>query len=89
MNRLMSPLVRLFVRWMPDAFAVALLLTFLTFALSVTVAGYPAVAALTSWGDNFWNLLKFTNQITLTLLLGYAFANTIRTYLSGATFVSV
>ncbi len=76
MDRLMSPLVRLFVRWMPDAFAVALLLTFLTFALSVTVAGYPAEAALASWGDSFWNLLKFTNQITLTLLLGYAFANT-------------
>ncbi len=76
MNRLMSPLVGLFVRWKPDSFAVALLLTFLTFALSVTVAGYPADAALTSWGDNFWNLLKFTNQITLTLLLGYAFANT-------------
>ncbi|MGE4606604.1 MAG: TIGR00366 family protein [Myxococcota bacterium] len=76
MNHLMAPLVRLFVRWMPDAFAVALLLTFLTFALSVTVAGYPADAALAAWGDNFWNLLKFTNQIALTLLLGYAFANT-------------
>jgi short-chain fatty acids transporter len=76
MSRLMSPLVRLFVRWMPDAFAVALLLTFVTFALSVTVASFPAQAALASWGDNFWNLLKFTNQITLTLLLGYAFANT-------------
>jgi len=76
MDRLMSPLVRLFVRWMPDAFAVALLLTFLTFALSVTLAGYPAEAALASWGDSFWNLLRFTNQITLTLLLGYAFANT-------------
>ncbi|MGE4607581.1 MAG: TIGR00366 family protein [Myxococcota bacterium] len=76
MNRLTAPLVRVFVRWMPDAFAVALLLTFVTFALSVTVAGYPAQAALTSWGDNFWNLLKFTNQITLTLLLGYVFANT-------------
>jgi short-chain fatty acids transporter len=76
MNRLMSPWVQLFVRWMPDAFAVALLLTFLTFGLSVTVAGYPPDAALASWGDNFWNLLKFTNQITLTLLLGYAFANT-------------
>ncbi|MCZ6507036.1 MAG: TIGR00366 family protein, partial [Acidobacteria bacterium] len=29
-----------------------------------------------SWGDSFWDLLRFTNQITLTLLLGYAFANT-------------
>ncbi len=76
MNRLVSPLVRLFVRWMPDAFAVAVLLSILTFILSVTVAGYSAADTITSWGDSFWDLLRFTNQITLTLLLGYAFANT-------------
>ena len=68
MNRLMSPLVQLFVRWMPDAFAVALMLTLLTGGLSGTVAGYPADAALASWGDSFWNLLRVTIQITLTLL---------------------
>ena len=76
MNRLVSLFVRLFVRWMPDAFVVAVLLSILTFILAVTVAGYSASAAIQSWGDSFWNLLTFTNQITLTLLLGYAFANT-------------
>lgn len=76
MNRLVSPLVRLFVRWMPDAFAVAVLLSILTFILAVTVADYSPADAIASWGDSFWNLLTFTNQITLTLLFGYAFANT-------------
>ena len=75
-SRLVAYLVRLFVRCVPDAFVVALLLSALTFLLSVTVGGYPVVATLESWGDSFWNLLTFTNQITLTLLLGYVLANT-------------
>ena len=76
MSRLVALSVRIFTRWMPDAFSVAILLTLLTVGLAVTVAGYPLAAAIGSWGDGFWNLLTFTNQITLTLLFGYAFANT-------------
>jgi len=76
MNRLVAALVRLFIRWMPDAFAVAIGLTLLTVVLAVVVAGYPLRSAVESWGDGFWNLLTFTNQISLTLLFGYAFANT-------------
>ncbi len=76
MNRLTAVFVRLFVRWMPDSFAVALLLTILTFGLAITVTNQDPADAIESWGNSFWNLLKFTNQITLTLLLGYALANT-------------
>ena len=76
MNRLTAVFVRLFVRWMPDSFAVALLLTILTFVLAITVTNQNPADAIESWGNSFWNLLKFTNQITLTLLLGYALANT-------------
>ena len=76
MNRIVATFVRLFVRWMPDSFAVALLLSMLTFILSVTVAGYSPGATVESWGDSFWDLLRFTNQIALTLLLGYIVANT-------------
>lgn len=76
MSRVVPALVRIFIRWMPDAFAVAILLTLLTVALAVLVAGHPLGASIESWGDGFWNLLTFTNQISLTLLFGYAFANT-------------
>ena len=76
MNRLLAFWVRLFIRWMPDAFAVAILLTLLTFALAMGVAGYSLHSTVEAWGDGFWNLLTFTNQITLTLLFGYALANT-------------
>jgi len=69
-------LVAVFVRWIPDSFAVAVGLTLLTFLFAVVVAGYPASATIESWGDGFWNLLLFTNQITLTLLLGFGLANT-------------
>jgi short-chain fatty acids transporter len=76
LNRIVSPLVRLFVRYMPDALVVAILLWLLTMLLAVTLTGTSPVAAIEAWGDSFWNLLTFTNQITLTLLFGYAFANT-------------
>lgn len=66
----------LFVRWIPDAFSIALILTGVTVVCAVAVAGYPLQATVEAWGDGFWNLLKFTNQITLTLLLGYALAST-------------
>ena len=72
----MKTLVGLFVRWIPDAFAVALALTLFTFLCAVLGAGYPIGSAIESWGNGLWNLLLFTNQITLTLLLGYGLANT-------------
>jgi len=75
-NRIIDFFVRFFLRWVPDAFVVALLLSLLTFGLAITVAGFGVAETLNSWGDGFWNLLRFTNQITLTLLLGYALANT-------------
>ncbi len=76
MNRLVQLLVRFFLRWVPDSFVVAGVLSLLTFVLAVTAAGYGVVDTLDAWGDSFWNLLEFTNQITLTLLFGYALANT-------------
>ena len=76
LNRIVSPLVRLFVRFMPDALVVAILLWLLTMLLAVVLTGTSPLQAIEFWGDSFWNLLTFTNQITLTLLFGYAFANT-------------
>ncbi|MBK7949688.1 MAG: short-chain fatty acid transporter [Deltaproteobacteria bacterium] len=76
MDRLLDGFVRFFVRWIPDSFVVAILLTLLTFFLAVTVAGEPPLDAVLAWGDSVWHLLAFTNQITLTLLLGFALANT-------------
>jgi short-chain fatty acids transporter len=75
-NRVVQILIRFFLRWTPDSFVVAGLLSLLTFILAITVAGFSLGGTMEAWGDSFWNLLAFTNQITLTLLLGYALANT-------------
>jgi short-chain fatty acids transporter len=63
-------------RWMPDSFVVAIVLSLFTFVMAITVASFPVVEATRAWGDSIWNLLRFTNQIVLTLLLGHVLAHT-------------
>jgi short-chain fatty acids transporter len=76
MNRFVDRFVRFFMRWIPDSFVIAIILTLVTFVLAVSVGDFGIKETVVSWGGGFWNLLKFTNQITLTLLFGYALANT-------------
>ncbi|MFP6808487.1 MAG: TIGR00366 family protein [Pseudomonadales bacterium] len=76
MNKLVDRMVHFFMRWIPDSFVIAIVLTLFTFALAISVGSFSPKETVISWGSGFWNLLKFTNQITLTLLLGYALANT-------------
>ena len=74
--RFTNGLVVFFDRWMPDALVVALVLTAITFALGIGLTETEPVAAVAIWGDNLWNLLEFTNQVILIILLGYALAQT-------------
>ncbi len=76
MHRGVDVLVRFFMRWIPDSFVIAIILTLFTFLLSISVADFGIADTISTWGSGFWDLLKFTNQITLTLLFGYALANT-------------
>jgi short-chain fatty acids transporter len=68
--------VNILNRWMPDSFVVAIVLSLFTFIMAITVAGFPVDDAVQAWGDSIWNLLRFTNQIVLTLLLGHVLAHT-------------
>ncbi len=76
MARLTNAIVVFFERWMPDSFVVAIVLSVLTFALAVTTAGATPGDTIAAWGDGFWDLLTFTSQVMLTLLLGHALAYT-------------
>jgi len=76
MGRLTNNIVIFFQRWMPDSFVVAIVLSVLTFILAITAAGASPIETVLAWGDGFWNLLTFTSQVVLTLLLGYALAYT-------------
>jgi short-chain fatty acids transporter len=57
-------------RWIPSAFAIAVILTFVTFAIAVA-AGAPPTRTVIAWGNGFWTLLPFAMQMSLVILTGY------------------
>jgi short-chain fatty acids transporter len=61
-------------RWVPNSFAIACLLTLVTFVLVVTVAGKNPIAAEGYWTKGFWELLELTMQLALIVLTGYIVA---------------
>jgi short-chain fatty acids transporter len=87
-GRLGELLTRLSVRWMPDSFALALLLTVLTLALSWALTPHDPLTLLGHWGGRldgdallpsergFWRLLGFGMQMCLILVTGFALAST-------------
>jgi short-chain fatty acids transporter len=71
LSRLAIRLTDLTARVVPSAFAIALLLTFLTFLIAMTVAGATPVQVVIEWGNGFWALVPFAMQMTLVVLTGY------------------
>lgn len=58
-------------RFVPSAFAIALLLTFVTFGLAVMFAGATPARVIVEWGNGFWTLVPFAMQMALVVLTGY------------------
>jgi short-chain fatty acids transporter len=69
-------------RYLPSPFIIALLLSALTFLLAVFITGPEhsilknSVLIVSYWQKGFWELLAFTMQMVLILLLGYTLALT-------------
>src|SRR5437762_2490949 len=61
-------------RWVPNSFVIACLLTLVTFALVIGVAGKNPIAAQGYWTKGFWELLELTMQLSLIVLTGYIVA---------------
>ena len=61
-------------RWVPNSFVIACLLTLVTFALVIGVAGKNPIAAEGYWTKGFWELLELTMQLALIVLTGYIVA---------------
>ena len=57
-------------RWIPSAFSIALILTFVTFGIAIAAGAAPR-QALVEWGNGFWTLLPFAMQMSLVILTGY------------------
>ena len=62
-------------RWMPDPFIFAILLSFLTFGLACWLTPHDAIQIFGFWEAGLWNLLKFSMQMCLVLVTGYALAS--------------
>ncbi len=61
-------------RLVPNSFVIACLLTLVTFALVIGVAGKNPIAAEGYWAKGFWELLELTMQLALIVLTGYIVA---------------
>lgn len=75
MTRLASALTRFSERFIPSAFVIAALLTFLTFGLGMLAAGKGFLQCVGFWGDGFWALLEFGMQMCLILMTGSILAD--------------
>ncbi|MBO0603456.1 short-chain fatty acid transporter [Sporosarcina sp. E16_3] len=58
--------------YLPNAFIFAILLTFITLILGITVTHQSLTEMTTHWYGGFWNFLAFTMQMILILITGYA-----------------
>lgn len=64
-------------RWLPDPFLFAVILSIIVFVFAMLGTGQGPVTMLKSWGNSsgFWNLLAFSMQMALVLVLGSAMAS--------------
>ncbi len=69
--RLVDKLLR---NYTPDPFVIAILLTVLTFALSISMTDSNPTEAIQAWGGGFWNLAAFTLKMAMILLGGFVVA---------------
>lgn len=76
LERAAQPFVVFVERFYPDAFVFAILLTLVTFALAIGLAGETPAAAVEIWGLGLTGLLSFIAQIALTLICAHALAHT-------------
>lgn len=78
LERLAQRLTALAERYMPDAFVFALAATLLTvfgaFVVDPAVRDEPQRVVL-AWGNGFWELTKFTLQMSMIIIGGYVLAS--------------
>lgn len=76
LERTARPFVVFVERFYPDAFVFAIVLTLVTFVMTVGLAGETPAAAVEIWGLGLTGLLSFIAQIALTLICAHALAHT-------------
>lgn len=61
-------------KYLPDPFIFAVILTFIVFISGIFVTGQGPMAMVNHWYSGFWDLLKFSMQMVLILVTGFAMA---------------
>ena len=69
--------VRVVNRWLPDPFLFAIILTIIVFVAAMVGTQQGPLTMVQAWGQDsgFWNLLAFSMQMALVLVLGSAMAS--------------
>ena len=69
--------VRVMNRWLPDPFLFAIILTIVVFIAAMIGTAQGPIELVNAWGatTGFWNLLSFSMQMALVLVLGSAMAS--------------
>lgn len=75
LNRIAGFFVRVMLRWMPDPFLFAALLTFVAVGIGVGLRPSGAWGLLGSWAEGLFRILPFAMQMVLILVTGHALAN--------------
>jgi short-chain fatty acids transporter len=73
---IVRPFVVLVERYYPDPFIFAILLTFLTFLLSLGLTDSGLQQSITAWGNGLSSLFAFTTQVCLMLIAAHALSHT-------------
>lgn len=60
--------------YLPDPFLFAVILTFIVFIIAMPITSQGPIDMVTHWGKGAWNLLGFSMQMALVLVLGQALA---------------
>ena len=68
-------------RWVPDAFVIVIVLSFVTYLFAIIWGFKPEVGlgtrayeSIQAWGRGFWELLAFAMQMCLIMMTGYILA---------------
>lgn len=75
LERLSAALTRWCVRYIPDGYVIAAVLTALILAAAMFTSEQPASAMITAWGDGFWGFIPFTLQMSMVVLTGFIVAD--------------
>tara|TARA_R110002073_G_scaffold4213_1_gene27869 strand:- start:2169 stop:3566 length:1398 start_codon:yes stop_codon:yes gene_type:complete len=73
-EKLGEKLTHLFLKYMPNAFVFAILLTFITVLGAFFWLDTPPIKIISSWYDGFFDLLGFAMQIILIIVTGFSIA---------------